>query len=418
MKTPGNRIHRSNTERTSTLRKPGVFVAGTLFISLALFLWANAGAQSLAAPVTAQQSSSGGVKALFEPMPGFDVDQKEDVALDFYVFGYLEGTPRIEGHRITTSYKLQYGKPMPGALGICRKFIEGVRQTGGEILYDNNRNIVTAKVTQGGQETWAEIACDNDRYRTNIVERQGAGKSQTGTTPGQSTATDAKVRDAVKANADKAFDELNAEEAKHAKVAKPPAGGKSQINDGKTDRKTVSIKEAGAAPQAKGTGSQPATSGTPPGATDLKQQSQGSKKTKPLTMSGPHGQENANEPVSVKAAGNAAAPPAGSQSLVHNPGPDPEPFTFINAAGVPTKAPVGTKFSIVQASGSVVPCADKPTLVRLGYTQGCVATAPDKHLCDRIAGQKLHLVNTSEWSCHSKGGALVKGALVTDRPLP
>jgi hypothetical protein len=361
MKTPGSLLRHRNAARTRNLPTPGSFVAGMLLVSLALCISPNAGAQNPPAPATAPQVSSGGVKALFEPMPNFDVDQNEDVALDFYVFGYLEGTPRIEGHRTTTSYKLQEGKPMPGALGICRKFIENVRQAGGEILYDNNRNIVTARMSQGGRETWAEIACDKDRYRTNIVE-QAAGQGQSDTAPGQPNATDAKVREAVKANADKAFDELNT-----------PEGGKK----------------------------------------------------------------------------NLAAPPAGSSSLIHNPGPDPEPFTFAKAAGGKTsppagsrppindgkterktvtiisKAPAGTKFSIVVNSGpgtdlaAPAPCADKPTLARkLVGAKKWSNIVLKRGFADQIRARKLDLVDNNTWSCHTKDGALAEGALVSDRPLP
>lgn len=54
-----------------------------------------------------------------------------------------------------------------------RHFAHATRQAGGEVLYDNNRNIITVRIRRAGHETWAEFACDKDRYRVNIIEREG-----------------------------------------------------------------------------------------------------------------------------------------------------------------------------------------------------------------------------------------------------
>lgn len=249
-------------------------------------------------PSSGAQGSHGSASLLFEPLPNFDVVESEVLEFDFYVFGYLQGTPRIEGRRTTTSYKSQFGKPMPGALGICRAFTAVVLQSGGKILYDNHRNIVTGRVVQDGRETWAEIACDKDRYRVNIVER---------------------------------------------------------------DSQSVG--------------------GTAPGASDLP-----ARKAEPGQLIKKHITQSKYEDSSATKTGSPAA---------------------------------GANFSIVQSNGSVLPCADKPTLIRRGYTKGCATTEPDKpRLCDLIASRQLYLVDTSAWSCHSKDGTAVEGALVTDRPLP
>ncbi len=300
----------------------------------------GSGAPALGAPGTGQQNSgtpgsgaqgsgtsgsgSASTKWLFEAMPNFDVVETETLEFDFYVFGYLQGTPRIEGRRTTTSYQLQFGNPMPGALGICRRFVDATRQAGGEVLYDNNRNFVTSRFTQGGGETWAEIGCDKDRYRVNIVERQGAGQSKSDTTPDQSNPTkmkelNAKVRDAVRANADKAFDELSAEEAKRTNVAAPAAGS-----------------------------------------------------------------------------GQGAAPKS-------------------NTSG---------QFSIVADNGgsaslaTPVPCTDPPTQMRqLSDRKVWSRIVLKRGVVNEIRASQLNLVDTNTWSCHTKDGTEVEGALVTGRPL-
>ncbi len=212
--------------------KPTAMVFSAIFLLLPMGVPKGVDAQQqepTGTKIPAAQGASGSTKVLFEAMANLHVVETEVVEFDFYTFGYLPGTPRIEGRRTTTSYGLNPGSPMPGALGICRYFVTATRQTGGEVLYDNDRNIVVLRFNQQGHETWAEIACDKDRYRVNIVERQGAGQSKSDATPDQSDPAkmkelNAKVREQVKANADKAFDELAAEEAKHTKVAAPPAG--------------------------------------------------------------------------------------------------------------------------------------------------------------------------------------------------
>lgn len=166
-------------------------------------------------------SNGQGDPALFTALRGFYAGESEVVEYDYYQFGYLPGAPRVEGRRTTFGYWLLPGNALPGALGVCRAIVAENNQTGTEVLYDNHRNIAVLKRTQGGVETWGEFSYDKDRYRVNMIERPIAEK---GTAPNQSSPQqpnelNAKVRDQVKANADKAFDELAAEEAKHKLVA-------------------------------------------------------------------------------------------------------------------------------------------------------------------------------------------------------
>ncbi len=128
------------------------------------------------------QASGANALSLFGVMANFYVVESEAVEFDYYQFGYLPNTPRIEGRRTTVSYGLQPGSPMPGALGICRHFADATRQAGGEVLYDNSRNIIVVRIKQGGHEAWAEFACDQDRYRVNIMERDSSQPSATGAT--------------------------------------------------------------------------------------------------------------------------------------------------------------------------------------------------------------------------------------------
>ena len=132
------------------------------------------GPQDSGKPVAGTPGSGTDPLTLFEIMPNFKVVESEAVELDYYRFGYLPNTPRIEGRRTTVNYWLKEGSPMPGALGICRHFADVTRQAGGEVLYDNNRNIITVRINRAGRQTWAEFACDKDRYRVNIIERESA----------------------------------------------------------------------------------------------------------------------------------------------------------------------------------------------------------------------------------------------------
>jgi hypothetical protein len=354
-----------------------------VLVSLAcLVLAAGAAAAQQKPPETGttdggSQGTGGDALALFGTMPNFKVEESETVEFDYYTFGYLPGTPRLEGRRTTVNYWLIPGSPMPGALGICRHFADATRKAGGEVLYDNDRNIITVRVKQGESETWAEFACDKDRYRVNIIEREGAGQSKSDTAPDQSNPTEmkelnAKVRDAVKANADKAFDELSAEEGKRTKVAAPPAEWRSTVIDGKVDRKSVTLAvRGGAGPARSGcldchieSGVAPAGA---PDATDLtaaRDKLRGSTKT--------HGDFNLSHRFSIE----------------------------------------------IDLWAAPVPCADQPMLshTQLGNPKsGKIAVTKD--WAARIKASNLNLVDTNIWSCHTKDGALVEGALVTDRPF-
>jgi hypothetical protein len=290
--------------------KPAMVVFSALTLFLVMGTPKNAAPrqqQPAGAELPSTQGPGDSTKMLFEAMPNLHVVETEVVEFDFYKFGDLTGTPRIEGRRTTTSYGLNPGSPMPGALGICRHFVTATRQAGGEVLYDNNRNIVVLRFKQQGLETWAEIACDKDRYRVVIVERQGAGQGQ---------------------------------------------------------------------------------SGTPPGATDLQKQSPGTAKPKVPSKS---------------TAGSGRGDDVPKESV-----------SFNKAPAAP-KSQTSARLSIVRGDGKVLPCTDEPTLMRRGYTKGCTATEADKPLCDLLTSNQLQLVDTNMWSCHTKDGSQVEGALATDR---
>lgn len=127
--------------------------------------------QSSGTPAPTAQGPGPDLLAIFGIMPDFKLEESEVAESDRYQFGYLPDAPRLEGRRTTVNYWLIPGSPMPGALAICRHFADATRRAGGEVLYDNSRNIITVYVKQAGQETWAEFACDKDRYRVNIIER-------------------------------------------------------------------------------------------------------------------------------------------------------------------------------------------------------------------------------------------------------
>lgn len=125
-----------------------------------------------------------GAAGPFGVLPDFYVGESEIVDYDYYTFGYLQGTPRLEGRRTSIGYWLQVGRSMPGALGICKTLAANARQRGGEVLFDNHRNIITVRLTEGGTEAWVEVACDKDRYRVNMIERASAPQAAAAPTAG------------------------------------------------------------------------------------------------------------------------------------------------------------------------------------------------------------------------------------------
>lgn len=121
-------------------------------------------------------------------MPNFEVGDSEVFELDAYQFGYLPGAPRVEGRRTNIGYWLRLGAAVPGPLAICRAFVSAARQAGAQIVYDNQRNWVLARLTRGGIESWGEIACDKDRYRLNLIDRPAPACTQPGCAEGQAPA--------------------------------------------------------------------------------------------------------------------------------------------------------------------------------------------------------------------------------------
>jgi lysophospholipase L1-like esterase/ribosomal protein L35AE/L33A len=375
---------------------------------------------------SAAQGASGTTKVLFEAMPNLHVVQTETVEFDFYKFGYLPDAPRIEGRRTTTSYGLNPGSPMPGALGICRHFADATRKAGGEVLYDNDRNIITVRVKQGRQETWAEFACDKDRYRVNIIEREGAGQSKSDTAPDQSNPTEmkelnAKVRDAVKANADKAFDELSAEEAKHTRMAAPPAGSGQGAA-------TVSGRYAIVVDKATGGLAPPSPCTDAP--TLLRHAWPSKYKGGDFTsaMRRSTADSRARAEISKTLDTYLMLVDENTWSCHSKDGTQVEGALVtdqpLKGEGAAPKSNTSGQFSIVADNGgnaglaAPVPCTDPPTqMSQLGARRVWSRIPLKRGIIGEIRRSKLNLVDTNMWSCHTKDGRLVEGALVTDGPL-
>src|SRR5512136_1134329 len=98
MKARNDRLRRGSVVRQGCLCQARFCPAVRLLLIVALGLpaYGSVGAEQGNAqpqPSQAQGTSTSSLQRLFDPMPDFDVDRKEDVAMDFYVCGYLQDTP-------------------------------------------------------------------------------------------------------------------------------------------------------------------------------------------------------------------------------------------------------------------------------------------------------------------------------------
>lgn len=109
---------------------------------------------------------------LFTRMPGFYIGEYDQQAFDSYKFGYAPGAPVVEGKVTRLRYWITSGTPAPGALAICRNYVNAAKHIGGSVLADNARNMATVRIARDGREAWAEISCDNNRYALVVVEKQ------------------------------------------------------------------------------------------------------------------------------------------------------------------------------------------------------------------------------------------------------
>jgi outer membrane protein OmpA-like peptidoglycan-associated protein len=118
--------------------------------------------------------------ALFTRMPNFflisaaSVDDKQFDSYQFFVAG-PKGAERkaVEGHRVTYRYVFDRSTGAePSALQIKRNYQNAGNRLGGKVLYEDTSRS-TFLITNGGTETWVEIAARvGYEYQLTILERQ------------------------------------------------------------------------------------------------------------------------------------------------------------------------------------------------------------------------------------------------------
>jgi OOP family OmpA-OmpF porin len=72
-------------------------------------------------------------------------------------------TKTVEGQKTYIDYGLKEGSPNPSYLQIRRNYGNAIKNLGGEILYDQDRDL-TGKLVKNGKEAWVHVQGYNDGY--------------------------------------------------------------------------------------------------------------------------------------------------------------------------------------------------------------------------------------------------------------
>ena len=96
---------------------------------------------------------------------------------DAFDFTVKEGTKTLEGDKTKIAYALQEGSPMPSYLQIRRNYGNAVKNLGGTVLFDEERE-ATFKVTKGGKKIWISVAAYNSGRTYDLVVLEMAPMTQ------------------------------------------------------------------------------------------------------------------------------------------------------------------------------------------------------------------------------------------------
>lgn len=133
-----------------------------------------------AIPTQAQEAPGLQDTTLFTRMPGYDlasVDEQDFDAYDFNIKGEQgEQVPnRVEGHYLRYAYRFddKSGSSYASRLKVVRNYQAAALKKGGEVLYeDTYSGLLTLRFSQGGKETWVEVAGGEWEIDLVIVEKE------------------------------------------------------------------------------------------------------------------------------------------------------------------------------------------------------------------------------------------------------